>query len=76
MIAAFMVPQVEEKHRCCCNCKHNIRKPKKTFVECYCEIDGHYISYVGTFEGWCRRWAKDNLQLESDNANISEKGAE
>lgn len=46
--------------RKCVNCRHNIRIPKKTYVECRCEIDNHYIGYVDCFEHWCRRWAKDH----------------
>lgn len=48
------------ENRCCCNCRHNIRIPERTYVECRCEIDDHYIGYVDTFEGWCKRWAKDH----------------
>lgn len=46
--------------RCCCNCRRNIRTGKPGEVTCHCEIDGHYISYVMAFDGWCRRWAKDH----------------
>ena len=46
--------------RKCVNCRHNKRIPLKRGVECRCEIDDHYISYVACFEGWCRRWAKDH----------------
>lgn len=46
--------------RKCVNCRHNKRIPRKTYVECRCEIDDHYIGYVECFEHWCKRWAKDN----------------
>lgn len=46
--------------RKCVNCRHNIRIPKNGGIECYCEIDNDYISYVYCFEHWCRRWAKDH----------------
>ena len=51
------------KNRCCCNCRHNIRYAKDSnplFIESHCEMDNHYISYVETFDGWCRHWAKDH----------------
>ena len=48
--------------RCCCNCRRNIRVPKKTYVECNCEVDGHSIGYVECFEGWCRHWAKERRE--------------
>ena len=47
------------RQRCCCNCRHNKRKSEKTYVSCRCDIDGHYIDYTETFEGWCKRWAID-----------------
>lgn len=46
--------------RCCCNCRHDIRTGDEAYIECHCEIDGHYINYVQTFEGWCRHWAKSH----------------
>lgn len=57
-----------ERKRCCCNCGHNIRHEiKPSVIECSCEIDGHYISYVECFEGWCRRWKKER-KWEKNNA--------
>lgn len=50
----------DERKRCCCNCGHNIRRKVKPYViECFCEIDGHRIGYIETFEGWCRKWKGD-----------------
>lgn len=48
-----------DRKRCCCNCRRNIRTGKPGEVTCHCEIDGHYISYVMVFEGWCRQWARE-----------------
>lgn len=48
------------ENRCCCNCRHDIRTETKNGIKCHCEIDGHYIGYIETFDGWCRRWAKDH----------------
>ncbi len=49
---------MSERH--CVNCRHNIRKKdEKGNIYCECEIDGSYISYVQSFEGWCKHWAKE-----------------
>ena len=48
--------------RVCCNCRRNQRIPLKDHVECRCQIDNHYISYVECMSGWCRHWAKDEWQ--------------
>lgn len=50
--------------RHCVNCRHNIRKKdEKGNIYCECEIDGSYISYVQSFEGWCRHWSKDKERV-------------
>ena len=50
----------EENGKVCCNCKHNIRKPKKGHIACYCEIKGNkYMGYVEVMTGWCRHWVKE-----------------
>lgn len=47
--------------RCCCNCRRCIRTRNSDGISYNkCEVDGHYIGYIETFEGWCRRWAKDH----------------
>ena len=59
-----------ERKRCCCNCGHNIRQPVKPFgidIDSICEIDGHRIGYIETFEGWCRRWKKER-KWDDNNA--------
>ena len=48
-----------ENGKVCCNCRHNIRKSKKDYIECHCDIDNHYIGYVACMEYWCRHWATD-----------------
>ena len=49
---------MSERH--CVNCRHDIRKKDENGkIYCECEIDGGYISYVQSFEGWCKHWAKD-----------------
>lgn len=59
-----------ENGKVCCNCRHNIRKLKYriTAIECYCDIDNHYIGYVECMEGWCKHWAKER-QTESEERN-------
>lgn len=49
----------EGKDRICCNCRHNKRIPKGIYIQCICDIDGHYIGYLQCFDGWCRRWARE-----------------
>lgn len=56
-----------DRKRCCCNCERNIRHEVAPHViECYCEIDGHYIGYIECFEGWCRRWKKTEASLKGE----------
>ena len=48
------------RKRACINCGHR---------EVYnagskCNIDGHYIGYVDTWDDWCRRWCK-NKKMEA-----------
>jgi len=56
-----------ENGKVCCNCRHNIRKPKKDYIECHCDIDNHYIGYVACMTYWCRHWAKEKQQTESED---------
>lgn len=53
--------------RKCVNCGHNIREG--TPIECFCDLDGHRISYLACFEHWCRRWKKDHT---FDNVKVPE----
>lgn len=46
--------------RVCCNCKHNIRTGDIPHIECHCEIDGSYISYLQCIEGTCEKWEAEN----------------
>ena len=59
-----------DRKRCCCNCGHNIRSGPIGKIVCHCEMDGHYISYVMAFDGWCRRWVRDR---KWDNEKEKEK---
>ena len=63
----FRCEEFTKKERHCVNCRHNIRKKdEKGNIYCECEIDGGYISYVQSFEGWYKHWAKDK---ESEEKN-------
>ena len=43
--------------KCCCNCKHNIRKEDtEGEIYCECETDKHYIGYVACFCCSCDEW--------------------
>lgn len=67
------VPCTEDdfKKRCCCNCGHDIRIPRKDMPELVdhneCDLDGHYIGYVDCFENWCRHWKPDKFEREERN---------
>lgn len=53
-----------ENGKVCCNCRHNIRKKetmcRTEMINCYCDIDGKYLSYAEVMTGWCRQWAKES----------------
>lgn len=54
-----------ERKRVCCNCGNNIRTADDMgYITCHCQIDGHYISYVQCFEGWCSHWRKEKRHEE------------
>lgn len=59
----MQITDVTKESECCCSCKHNIRKKKKGWTYCECEIDSHYIGYVACFDNVCERWEQD----ETDN---------
>lgn len=50
-----------DREKCCCTCVHCLRvKDRHGFVKNNtCELDGHYIGYVETFEGCCDKWKKE-----------------
>ena len=56
----------EKPEKVCCNCRHNIRKGEITNIECYCEIDNHYIGYVSCFTDKCKRWQKTNDDFKGE----------
>ena len=56
----LMPTRADDIGRKCVNCGHNIRTGPPASIECHCDIDGHYISYLSNFSHWCRRWKKDH----------------
>ena len=48
----------ETNGKVCCNCRHNIRTNEKGYVECHCEVNGEWLSYMRVMAGWCKHWAK------------------
>lgn len=49
----------EENGKVCCSCGHNIRADRDGRIECYCDVDYHYICYIECMTGWCRHWKRD-----------------
>ena len=54
---------------CCCSCTHNIRKCDGIDIECYCDIDNHYIGYVANFESVCEEWKEEEDERNSDQSS-------
>lgn len=49
-----------DRKRCCCNCGNCERVRNGLTTDNRCKIDGHWIDYIDTFEGWCKHWCKDH----------------
>lgn len=50
------------EEKVCCSCSHNIRCPYRgdlTNIQCFCELDNHYIGYVECMTMRCRHWTKE-----------------
>ena len=57
----------EENVKVCCNCRHCIRVGKAgSHIECHCDIDNRYLSYIAVMTHWCRRWARDKSWDETE----------
>lgn len=58
----------KERKRVCCNCGRCIRVKDENGMVKYnkCEIDGRYLGYLTTMEGWCRRWCIDHSWDKSE----------
>lgn len=44
----------------CCNCKHNIRSGKVPNIECHCDIDGSWLSYLTVMGYKCEKWESED----------------
>jgi len=40
----------EGSYKVCMSCDHRLADKR------HCDIDGHYIGYVASFDCWCRHW--------------------
>ena len=62
----------EENGKVCCNCRHNIRTGAITNIECHCDIDGRWLSYITVMTHWCRHWSRDKAESEPQERNDKE----
>lgn len=60
----MQIVDISKEYKCCCSCVHNIRKKEKNSINCYCEIDNHYIGCVACFESVCEEWKDGNERDE------------
>lgn len=56
----------EENGKVCCNCRHNKRYHVEDMCYCECEVSGKRLGYIQVMTGWCRHWAKEKPQAESE----------
>ena len=54
------IVETTKENECCCSCIHNIRKGEISNLECWCDIDEHYIGYVECFIRVCEEWKGEN----------------
>lgn len=68
------IVDVIKEDECCCSCSHNKRKQNKDgWVHCHCDIDDHYIGYIGCFECVCEEWEKGKGECEDAKVFKTEK---
>ena len=48
----------EDSEIVCCSCAHNIRRSENNRIECYCNIDEHYIGYLQCMTNYCDKWQR------------------
>lgn len=55
------ISEVFNESKCCCSCRHNIRKhdEKRAGIYCECEIDNHYIGFIACFENVCNNYVAE-----------------
>ena len=60
----MQIVETKEDEKCCCSCKRNIRESTPDgYVDCHCELDGHYIGYVNNFNNVCEEWEEDDAVI-------------
>jgi hypothetical protein len=59
----------EKNGKVCCNCRHNKREPMKDYVECYCDIDGSWLSYITVMTHCCKHWSREKGESEVEDGN-------
>ena len=52
-----------ENGKVCCNCKHNIRTKGLDLIECRCDFDGSWLSFVAVMT----HWSRDKSESEDNN---------
>ena len=55
----MQIVDVTDYQKCCCSCIHNKRTGEITNIKCHCDIDEHFIGYVGCFDCVCEKWEGD-----------------
>ena len=56
----------EANGKVCCNCKHCIRIREGGACYCECDVSGEYLHYEQVMTDWCRHWAKERKDGETD----------
>ncbi len=59
----------EENGKVCCNCRHCIRTGEITNIQCHCDIDGSWLSYMTVMTHSCRRWSREKAETEVEDGN-------
>jgi hypothetical protein len=54
----------EENGKVCCNCRHNIRIGENASIECHCDIDNSYLTYVTVMTHCCKHWSREKGETE------------
>lgn len=61
-----------ENGKVCCSCRHKICKKeivlRTEMINCYCDIDGKYLSYAEVMTKRCRHWSKDKAGDTDENS--------
>ena len=57
----------EANGKVCYNCRHNIRSGEITNIECHCDIDGSWLSYITVMTYSCKHWSRDRADKEQSN---------